>query len=213
MPYNIIDVVDQRTAFMTNISIPFSAVMEVRDEHSIAEICRLRAKVWHDTGKLVDDAFDDQGWRDPIDSNCRHWVVTDVHNTIVAAGRLSIHDGIDEVHQSHEYRNHGIQFPGTYANPDRVVVEQSLAGYGLGRAILDAQDAAIEAHGAQFSVRQASPAMVRLLLRRGWTIAGPAASDARFPGVQFSVVIRPVGTASESNRDFQNWIQQRKAAA
>ena len=39
----------------------------------------------------------------------------------------------------------------------------------------------------RYAVRQASPTMVRLLLRRGWQVVGPASDDPRFPGISFQV--------------------------
>lgn len=193
---------------------PYSAPIEINDESTIAEICLLRARVWRDTGNLTPDAFGPNGWRDPIDAHCQHWVIVDRRDTVVAAGRLSIHDQIADVHESHEYLKHGINFSGRYANPDRVVVDQAIASRGLGRQILDAQDEAINVQKIDFSVRQASPAMVRLLLRRGWHVAGPATPDQRFPGVEFSVVIRENTEApSGGGEEFQNWIHDRRAAA
>jgi GNAT superfamily N-acetyltransferase len=192
----------------------YSAPIEINDESTIADICLLREKVWRDTGNLVPNAFGPNGWRDPVDSHCQHWIIIDRRETVVAAGRLSVHDRLADVHESHEYLKYGINLPGRYANPDRVVVDQSIAGHGLGRKILDAQDAAIRAENIGYSVRQASPAMVRLLLRRGWHVAGSATPDRRFPGVEFSVVIRASTNANgEVAEEFRDWLQQREAAA
>jgi GNAT superfamily N-acetyltransferase len=163
--------------------------MESTDSEIIAEICRFRARVWKETGKLKNNAFGDDGWRDPIDSHCLHWVIRTEDDTLVAAGRLSIHDTLDEVHQAEEYRRYGLDLPGRVASPDRVVVCPSMQGHGLGWQILEVQDKTAVQQGAQHAVRQASPGMVRLLRRRGWNIVGPASSDPRFPGEVFHVAV------------------------
>jgi hypothetical protein len=191
----------------------FFGPVELSDEASVAKICLLRAQVWRDTGNLAESAFASEGWRDAIDSHCRHWAILNQHQMPVAAGRLSLHASLDDVHESHEYRRYGIDFAGGYANPDRVVVDRACKGCGLGRQILDAQDNAIDSETVSFSVRQASPAMVRLLIHRGWYVAGPASSDSRFRDVQFSVVIKPLRDEIEQSPMFQDWLSQRKVAA
>lgn len=176
------------------MSQSFLKLDEVSDSPSIAQICQFRARVWNATGKLSADAFGAEGWRDPIDSHCQHWVIRNRDAQIVAAGRLSIHASLDDVHQAEEYQRHGVKLPGPVASPDRVVVCPSMQGEGLGKRILDVQDEAAFSQGAQHAVRQASPGMVRLLRRRGWEILGRASNDARFPGEEFQVAIYTFGS-------------------
>ncbi len=167
--------------------------VEISDPYTIAQICRFRARVWKASGKLRADAFGDEGWRDPIDSRCRHWVIRNTDHVIVAAGRLSMHDTLDDVHQSEEYRQYGLDVAGPIASPDRVVVCPSMQGGGLGWQILNAQDEAAFEQGATYAVRQASPGMVQLLRHRGWEIMGPASDDPRFPGEKFQVAVYRFG--------------------
>lgn len=161
----------------------------VDDPETIRQICRFRADVWQATGKLKAGAFGAEGWRDPIDSDCQHWIIRNADQAIVAAGRLSIHATLDDVHQAEEYRRYGVELTGRIAAPDRVVVCPSMQGSGLGRRILDAQDQAAYQQGAKYAVRQASPGMTRLLRNRGWQILGPASDDPRFPEETFQVAI------------------------
>jgi GNAT superfamily N-acetyltransferase len=81
------------------------------------------------------------------------------------------------------------------AAPARVIVDPHYRGSGIAQALLDAQDRTARAEGATIALRQASPAMRRLLERRGWCYhyAGPA--DPRFPGVEFSVMSLELGPA------------------
>ena len=137
--------------------------------------------MWKACGKLRDDAFGEDGWRDPIDSDCQHWVIRTDDGALVAAGRLSIHESLGRVHQAEEYRRYGLDLPGPVASPDRVVVCPSMQGRGLGWRILDVKDQAAIQQGVQHAVRQASPGMVRLLRKRGWIVLGPASADSRFP--------------------------------
>lgn len=175
---------------MNHEQASFTPPLEINDPAEIAEICRFRAQVWRGTGQLAADAFSAEGWRDPIDSTCRHWAIRGRDGAIAAAGRLSVHATLDEVHQAEEYRRYGLDCDGPVAAPDRVVVAKAVQGYGLGWQILDVQDEAARQMGALHAVRQASPGMVRLITRRGWQILGPASPDARFPGVTFQVAVK-----------------------
>lgn len=174
----------------------FTPPREVTDPDAIAEICRFRARVWAETGHLAQAAFGPEGWRDPIDSHCQQWVIRAADGTLVAAGRLSVHARLEDVHQAEEYRRYGLELEGPVAAPDRVVVASSVQGCGLGRQILDIQDATARQRGARWAVRQASPGMVRLLCQRGWQIVGPASADPRFPGMDFQVAVKDLREAA-----------------
>jgi hypothetical protein len=165
-------------------------VIETCDERVIAEICRFRVSVWREEGQLAAHAFSNGQWRDPVDDRATHWLIRDVRGRCAAAGRLSMHDSLAEVHQADEYLRFGLQLPGPVAAPDRVVVAGFARASGLGRQILDLQDSAACARGASHAVRQASPRMAQLLEHRGWRVLGPASPDDRFPGVEFQVVIK-----------------------
>ncbi|MFO0905059.1 MAG: hypothetical protein U0939_18785 [Pirellulales bacterium] len=169
----------------------FSEATAVFDAAGIAEICRFRAAVWSATGLLRPEAFGCEGWRDPVDEHAFHWVVRHVASGLLAAaGRLSLHRGLDQVHQADEYLRYGLAFSGPVAAPDRVVVAPEFQGAGLGALIVDLQDRFARACGAQVAVRQASPSMVRIIKRRGWNLVGPASDDPRFPGAAFTVAYR-----------------------
>ena len=101
---------------------------------------------------------------------------------LVAAARLSVHERLADVPEAEEYAAVGLQLEGRIAAPARVVVAAAARRHGLAGQLLDAQDAAARAAGCAFAVRQSSPAMSRLLARRGWRDAGPAGLDERFPG-------------------------------
>jgi hypothetical protein len=165
-------------------------VLETCDEQVIAEICRFRVSVWREQGQLASHAFPSGQWRDPIDDQSTHWLIRDFRGCCAAAGRLSMHRSLADVHQAEEYLRFGLQLPGPVAAPDRVVVAGFARASGLGRQILDLQDAAAEARGASHAVRQASPRMAQLLEHRGWQVLGPASPDDRFAGVDFQVVIK-----------------------
>lgn len=175
---------------------PFSDPLEVADAETIDEICRLRARVWEATGQAAATAFPDGGWRDPYDSDCLHWIIRDDRGRLVAAARVTVHDRLEEVPEAEEYSRYGLRLPGPIAAPARVVVLAEAQGGGLARRLLDAQDAFARRVGARHAVRQASPAMVRLLVRRAWRILGPATPDPRFTGVLFEVAVLDLSDAS-----------------
>jgi hypothetical protein len=172
------------------ICTPCWHVLETCDEQVIGEICRFRVSVWREEGQLASYAFPDGQWRDPVDDRSIHWLIRDFRGCCAAAGRLSMHRSLAEVHQAEEYLRFGLHLPAPVAAPDRVVVARFARVSGLGRQILDLQDAASQALGASHAVRQASPRMAQLLEHRGWQVLGRASPDDRFPGVEFQVVVK-----------------------
>lgn len=190
----------------------FVGPTEVTDAPTLEEIYRLRARVWRQMGLARDGAFPNGMWCDPLDANCRHWIVIAPDGSVAAAGRISIHKTLSDVHQAEEYLRYSLDPTGPVAAPDRVVVCPSFQGQGLGRRILDVQDAAAREGGARIAVRQASPDMVRLLRHRGWRLLGPASPDPRFPGVAFTVVVLDLAADRKTCDDRQNTATARATA-
>lgn len=159
------------------------------DASTLDAIYRLRAAVWRETGDLAQAAFGDGRWSDEHDPASLHWVVRDGAGELVAAARLSVHERLADVPEAEEYTAAGLRLDGRIAAPARVVVAAAARRRGLAEQLLDEQDEAARAAGCAFAVRQSSPAMTRLLRRRGWRDAGPAGRDERFPGVRFEVMV------------------------
>ena len=166
----------------------FSGPEQVTDPPTLEAIYRLRATVWHETGDVAQAAFADGRWSDEHDPAALHWVIRD-GEALVAAARLSVHERLADVPEAEEYAAAGLRLEGRIAAPARVVVAAAARRHGLAGQLLDAQDAAARAAGCAYAVRQSSPAMSRLLERRGWRDAGPAGRDERFPGVRFEVMV------------------------
>jgi hypothetical protein len=183
---------------MTTTLERFSSPRAVTSRQEILEICRFRAQVWQQTGQLADGAFGADGWLDSIDFECRHWAIRNERGALVATGRLSLHRTLAEVHQAEEYIRYGLISEGPVAAPSCVAVCPSAQGSGLGGAIVEVQDQTAEALGARCAVRQASPGMVRLIRRRGWSVLGPASPDARFVGVQFQVATKTFAACDQA---------------
>jgi GNAT superfamily N-acetyltransferase len=169
--------------------VVFRGPERVRDAPSLEAIYRLRAAVWRETGDIAQAAFADGRWSDEHDPASLHWVVRDATGELVAAARLSVHERLAEVPEAEEYAAVGLRLAGRIASPARVVVAAAARRHGLAGRLLDAQDAAAREAGCAFAVRQSSPAMSRLLRRRGWRDAGLARADERFPGVRFEVMV------------------------
>lgn len=167
----------------------YSEPLAASDPETIEAIGRLRAEVWTATGKSAEDAFPEGRWLDPHDFEGPHWIVRDRRGRLVAAARVTVHPRLEDVPEAEEYLRYGLDLPGPVASPARVVVSPEARGHGLARKLLDAQDAFAASVGARHAVRQASPAMVRLLVHRSWRILGLATRDPRFPGVEFQVAV------------------------
>lgn len=158
------------------------------DTPTLDAIYRLRAAVWRETGDIAQAAFADGRWSDEHDPASLHWVVRD-GDELVAAARLSVHERLADVPEAEEYAAVGLELEGRIAAPARVVVAAAARRHGLAWQLLDTQDAAARAERCAFAVRQSSPAMSRLLRRRGWQDRGLARPDERFPGVRFEVMV------------------------
>ena len=165
-------------------------VVQTSNPDVITEICRFRVSVWREEHQLAYGAFPAGEWRDECDDSALHWLLRDSRQRLAAAGRLTMHDSLAEVDQCHEYSRFELDLAGPVAAPDRVVVARFARGHGLGRQLLDLQDAAAHARGAAYAVRQASPRMAQLLANRGWEVLGPASADPRFPDVDFLATLK-----------------------
>ncbi len=171
----------------------FRGPERVTDAPTLEAIYRLRASVWRETGDIAQAAFRDGRWSDEHDPAALHWAIRDAGGELVAAARLSVHERLADVPEAEEYTTAGLGLEGRIAAPARVVVAASARRHGLAGQLLDAQDAAARAAGCAYAVRQSSPAMSRLLMRRGWRDVGPAGLDDRFPGVRFEVMVLELG--------------------
>ncbi len=159
-----------------------------------AELFRFRACVWIAEGANP-SAFPEGSWSDAADERRLHWVVID-DDRIVAAASLDLHSALEHVEEPEAYVSVPAPSPGIIAAPARIVVDSAYRGQGLAAALLDCQDHAARKAGAVLAVRQASPAMERILQRRGWRDHGPGPADPRFPGIEFTVMSLPLEGAS-----------------
>jgi predicted GNAT family N-acyltransferase len=164
----------------------------VTDRRTLEAIYRFRVAVWRQEDALAETAFPDGYWRDAFDDLSCHWVVNSGRG-IAAAARLSIHQQLAEVPEAEEYLAAGLRLEGPIAASGRVVVASWARRRGLAARLLDMQDQEAREAGVRHGVRQASPAMRRLLERRGWSGIAPARPDARFTGVVFHIMATRYG--------------------
>jgi predicted GNAT family N-acyltransferase len=170
----------------------------VDDTATLKQIYRLRVEVWRtSTSGLAEGAFPDGVWTDAHDAIARHWAIFDNKDRIVAAARLAFHDSLSKIVEPFQYERYGLAPQGLIAAPDRVVVGHAAQRQGLASRLLDLQDAAAVQAGATCALRQASPSMCRLLVKRGWDLLGPAISDPRFPGLDFTVAVKHFASRAE----------------
>jgi len=156
------------------------------DPSRLAELFALRARVWIEDG-ADPSAFPDGTWSDATEAHRIHWVVLD-DGRVVAGASMSFHSSLAELEEPEAYAAVPTPPPGIIAAPARVVVDSAFRGQGIAAALLDCQDQAAREAGAVLAARQASPAMRRILERRGWRDHGPGPSDPRFPGTCFTVM-------------------------
>lgn len=154
----------------------------------LPELFALRARVWIDEG-ADPRAFADGAWSDDRDKQRVHWVVL-LDGDIVGGASMSFHSSLAQLEEAEAYQAITAPSGGIIAAPARMVIDREHRGRGIADALLAIQDQAANEAGAVLSVRQASPAMKRLLCRHGWRDHGPAPRDPRFPGVVFSVMSR-----------------------
>jgi N-acyl-L-homoserine lactone synthetase len=169
----------------------------VNDAATLEAIYRLRAQVWRETGTVSPAAFGSGGWSDEHDDAAMHWVIRGDTGELLAAARLSIHERLADVPESAAYAAAGLDLAGRIGAPAHLVVATAARGHGLFLQLADTQKAAARAAGCTFLVCQASPAMRRLLLRRGWEETCPGPADDRFPGVGFVVMVLELASAPD----------------
>ena len=91
----------------TEVDRQFEGPIQIADPQAIAEICRLRVRVWSQTGSLAEDAFPDGQWRDAIDDICKHWCIRRC-GEIVAAARWSLHASLQELPECEQYMRYNL---------------------------------------------------------------------------------------------------------
>lgn len=165
-------------------------LQSVSNPGTIDDIFRFRARVWTGIDGVAADAFPSGKWHDKHDETAQHWIVTNSANQIIGSARLTVHARIEDVVEPEQYQRYGVECDGLVAAPDRVVVCPSARRQGIARRLLDAQHEASLHAGAACALRQASPAMCRLVSNRDWRLLGPATIDPRFPNIVFTVAIR-----------------------
>lgn len=156
------------------------------DPDRLRELYELRARVWIEEG-ADPAAFPDGSWSNAADAHRTHWVVLD-DDRIVGGASASFHSTMADLEEPEAYVAIPTPPPGIIAAPARVVVDSAYRGQGIAGALVDRQDQTARDAGAVLAVRQASPAMTRILERRGWRDHGLAPADARFPGIPFAVM-------------------------
>lgn len=162
--------------------------IEVSGEEVLERIGRFRFDVWNAAGLVVPEAFPGGTWRDPLDAVARHWVV-EVDGRLAGAIRYTQFDRLDDMPEAAQYRKVGLDVPGPYGLPERLIVDPAHQGLGLADLLGTTVREAAIAQGARCLVVEASPAMVPRLLRRGRRHLGPGAHDPRFPTVSFQLML------------------------
>lgn len=114
-------------------------------EALLDDVYRLRPKEWRARSSYFPDI---ESWRDAFDDFSDHWVV--MHRSrVVAAGRLTIRDRIDDLPHPELYAGFDLPDGGPVASINRLVVDADYAGLSLSRMIDEARIAYADAHGVR----------------------------------------------------------------
>lgn len=111
----------------------------------LEEAYHLRPRAWRARSR---DFPDIDVWRDAFDDCSDHWVV--VHrDRVVAAGRLTIRDRIDDLPHPELYAGFDLPDAGPVGSINRLVVDVGYAGKDLSRMIDEARIAHADAQGVR----------------------------------------------------------------
>lgn len=128
----------------------------VSDPAVLGRIFALRVAAWRKRNRT----FPDIGlWTDPFDEGALHWAVQSGRGEIVAAARMTLHDGIGQVPDAEIYPPAVLDLTGSVASINRLVVCPTMAGMGLVAALDDARIEKARSEGCRWVL--------------GATLAGP----------------------------------------
>ncbi|MGE5049844.1 MAG: GNAT family N-acetyltransferase [Deltaproteobacteria bacterium] len=143
-----------------------------RDPELIDRIFRLRAAVW---SALAPDAFATGQWTDEHDAHGVHWAVLD-GGALVAAARFCAHESLGELPDARFFAGFGPE-AAPIGSLNRLVVAGSHRRTGLAGRLDDARlELAAAAACATIACCTHDEHRVRMLVRRGFSVLGPAAN-------------------------------------
>lgn len=155
------------------------------DPSVLEGIGRLRVAVWKSEGALSASLAARGVWLDAFDPVARHWIATDAAGALVAAGRLTMHAGLEESPDGYVWLEAGRRLEGPIGNVAKLVVSPEARGRGLASALNRIRVDAARRAGARTLTVTASAANARLLERIGFVDSGLRATFEDRPGFPF----------------------------
>ncbi len=121
----------------------------VNDPAVLGRIFALRVAAWRKRNRT----FPDIGlWTDPFDEGALHWAVQSGQGEVVAAARMTLHDGIQQVPDAEIYPPAVLELTGSVASINRLVVCSTMAGMGLVAALDNARIERARSEGCRWVV-------------------------------------------------------------
>jgi len=173
--------------------------IEVHDPETIERITRFRFESWRATGLIVPEAFPGGAWRDDLDDVARHFVL-EVDGRLAASVRYVQFERLGDMPLAAHYRSYGLDLEGPIGLPGRMTVRPGLFRMGLMSRLANHIVEIARVSGARYTINEATPPAVAMLLERGRTLIGPAPHDPRFPEVSFQFVLTDVALATGGAR-------------
>ncbi len=162
-------------------------IREVRtgDAAELARISALRIDVWGSEGSLDPKIRAAGSWLDAIDPRARHWIAETGAGDLVATGRLSVHDRLEDTLDGYVWTEAGRTVTPPIGSISRLVVRKDARRQGLAARLNEARIAAARAAGCKSVTVTASKDNARLLAARGFVDTGLTVVFSNRPGVVF----------------------------
>jgi GNAT superfamily N-acetyltransferase len=152
------------------MSVPLKLV-EVTDSAVLRQILALRVLAWRSFINIDPELHE---WTDKHDATGRHWAILD-GDTVVAAGRLSIHERLGDVPDSEVYVPVlSMPMAPPIASMNRLVVHPEYRGRGLSDELDEIRISAAEAAGCTCVIGHTNAGNKRIaqLVREGFQPLG-----------------------------------------
>lgn len=117
---------------MLTLTTETSKPILLTDNSRLQEIYNLRVDVWghYEKSQLVNRKLFPDGWRDGLDENGFHWIITNEDDKIIAAARLNIFNSLEEFPYFSNIKHLPLPESSPFAFYSRLVIHPGYRGEG-----------------------------------------------------------------------------------